>query len=87
MKGILRPPHVCFILRHSSNWNPHRLHPEPFPPKENHNVGPLRFNDDHDHICFSLRRFEYLAERSNVGRSLQHETFFTFVIGIKSVIF
>jgi hypothetical protein len=60
-----------FILRHSSNWNPRRLHPEPFPPKENHNVGPLRFDDDHDHICFSLRRFEYLAKRSNVFRSLQ----------------
>jgi hypothetical protein len=40
-KGILRPSHVCFILRYSSNWNSHRLHSEPFPPKENHNVGPL----------------------------------------------
>jgi hypothetical protein len=63
---ILRPSHVCFILRYSSNWNLHRLHSELFPPKENHNVGPLGFDDDHDHICFSLRRFKYLAERSNV---------------------
>jgi hypothetical protein len=67
--------HMCVILRYSSNWNPHRLHSEPFPPKENQNVGPLRFDDDHDHICFSLRRFEYLAERSNVFRSLQGRAF------------
>jgi hypothetical protein len=40
-----------FYLRHSSNWNPHHLHSEPFPPKEKHNVGLLRF-DDHDHICY-----------------------------------
>jgi hypothetical protein len=31
---------VCFILRYSSNWNPHRLHDESFPPKEKHNLGP-----------------------------------------------
>jgi hypothetical protein len=55
-----------FYLRHSSNWNPHRLHSEPFlffPPKERHNVGLLRFDDDHDHICYRLRRFKYLAEK------------------------
>jgi hypothetical protein len=36
-----------FYLRYSSNWNPHRLHSEPFPPKEKHNVELLRFDDDH----------------------------------------
>jgi hypothetical protein len=41
-----------FYLRYSSNWNPHRLHSEPFPPKEKHNVGLLRFDDYHDHICY-----------------------------------
>jgi hypothetical protein len=34
-----------------------------FPPKERHNVGLLRFDDDHDHICYRLRRFKYLAEK------------------------
>jgi hypothetical protein len=41
MKGIVRPLLACFILRHSSDWNPHRLHSEPFPPKEKHNIGPF----------------------------------------------
>jgi hypothetical protein len=36
-----------------------------FPPKERHNVGLLRFDDDHDHICYRLRRFKYLAEKKN----------------------
>jgi hypothetical protein len=55
-----------FYLRHSSNWNPHRLHSEPFlffRQKKDHNVGLLRFDDDHDHICYRLRRFKYLAEK------------------------
>jgi hypothetical protein len=34
-----------------------------FPPKVRHNVGLLRFDDDHDHICYRLRRFKYLAEK------------------------
>jgi hypothetical protein len=55
-----------FAVLFQLDWNPHRLHSEPLPPKEKHNVGPLRIDDDHDHICFSLRRFDYLAERSNV---------------------
>jgi hypothetical protein len=47
-----------FYLRHSSNWNPHRLHSEPFPPKENHNVRLLRFDDDHDHICYRFAQVQ-----------------------------
>jgi hypothetical protein len=55
---------MCVLI----NWNPHRLHSEPFlffPPKERHNVGLLRFDDDddHDHICYRLRRFKYLSEK------------------------
>jgi hypothetical protein len=34
-----------------------------FPPKERHNVGLLPFDDDHDHICYRLRRFKFLAEK------------------------
>jgi hypothetical protein len=69
----LRPSHVCFFfyLRHSSNWNPHRLHSEPFPPKENHNVGLLRFDDDHDHICYRFAQVQIFGGKSNVFKSLQ----------------
>jgi hypothetical protein len=54
-----------FYLRHSSNWNPHRLHSEPFPPKEKHNVGLLRFDDDHDHICYRFAQVRIFGEKSN----------------------
>jgi hypothetical protein len=60
-----------FYLRHSSNWNPHRLHSEPFPPKENHNVGLLRFDDDHDHICYRFAQVQIFGGKSNVFKSLQ----------------
>jgi hypothetical protein len=63
-KGILRPSHV-FYLRHSSNWNPHRLHSEPFPPKEKHNVGLLRFDDNHDHICYRFAQVQIFGGKSN----------------------
>jgi hypothetical protein len=69
----LRPSHV-FYLRHSSNWNPHRLHSEPFPPKENHNVGLLRFDDDHDHICYRFAQVQIFGGKSNVFKSLQYHT-------------
>jgi hypothetical protein len=62
---------VFFYLRHSSNWNPHRLHSEPFPPKENHNVGLLRFDDDHDHICYRFAQVQIFGGKSNVFKSLQ----------------
>jgi hypothetical protein len=61
-----------FYLRHSSDWNPHRLHSEPFPPKENHNVGLLRFDDDHDHICYRFAQVQIFGGKSNVFKSLQH---------------
>jgi hypothetical protein len=61
-----------FYLRHSSNWNHHRLHSEPFPPKEKHNVGPLRFDDDHDHICYRFAQVRIFGGKSNVFRSLQY---------------
>jgi hypothetical protein len=59
-----------FYLRHSSDWNPHRLHSEPFPPKENHNVGLLRFDDDHDHICYRFAQVQIFGGKSNVFKSL-----------------
>jgi hypothetical protein len=64
-----------FYLRHSSNWNPHRLHSEPFPPKENHNVGLLRFDDDHDHICYRFAQVQIFGGKSNVFKSLQYYHF------------
>jgi hypothetical protein len=54
-----------------ADWNPHRLHPEPFPPKENHNVGLLRFDDDHDHICYRFAQVQIFGGKSNVFKSLQ----------------
>jgi hypothetical protein len=69
--GILRPSHVSFILWYSSNWNSHRLHSESFPPKEKHNVGPFASMTITTTLVSVLRRFKYLAERSNV---LDHHT-------------
>jgi hypothetical protein len=43
-----------FYLRYSSNWNPHRLHSEPFPPKKKTQRRTLRFDDDHHHTCISF---------------------------------
>jgi hypothetical protein len=52
-----------FYLRYSSNWNPHRLHSELFPPKEKHNVGLLRFDNDHDHICYRFAQVRIFGEK------------------------
>jgi hypothetical protein len=72
IKGIFRPSHVCFILRYSSSWNPHRLHSEHFPPKEKHNVRPLRFDDDHHHSCTSFAQVRIFGGKKECIRSLQH---------------
>jgi hypothetical protein len=72
IKDILRPSFVCFILRYSSNWNPQRLHSEPLPPKEKHNVGPVASMTTTTTLVSVLPRFEYLAEGSNV---LDHYNF------------
>jgi hypothetical protein len=62
-----------FYLGNSFNWNPHRLHSEPFPPKEKHNVGLLRFDDDHDHICYRFAQVRIFGGKvHNVFRSLQY---------------
>jgi hypothetical protein len=73
---------MCFFfnLRHSSNWNPHRLHSEPFPPKENHNVGLLRFDDDHDHICYRFAQVQIFGGKSNVFKSLQYGHILLYII-------
>jgi hypothetical protein len=60
-----------------SNWNPHRLHSEPFlffPPKERHNVGLLRFDDDHDHICYRFAQGQIFGGKSNVFKSLRYSS-------------
>jgi hypothetical protein len=71
MKRYFASLTCVFYLRHSSNWNPHRLHSEPFPPKEKHNVGLLRFDDDHDHICYRFAQVRIFGGKSNVFKSLQ----------------
>jgi hypothetical protein len=62
---------MCVLFAALFNWNPHRLHSEPFPPKENHNVGLLRFDDDHDHICYRFAQVQIFGGKSNVFKSLQ----------------
>jgi hypothetical protein len=42
-----------------------------FPPKERHNVGLLRFDDDHDHICYRFAQVRIFGGKSNVFKSLQ----------------
>jgi hypothetical protein len=42
-----------------------------FPPKENHNVGLLRFDDHHDHICYRFAQVQIFGGKSNVFKSLQ----------------
>jgi hypothetical protein len=54
-----------------------QLEPSPFafrtfPPKENHNVGLLRFDDDHDHICYRFAQVQIFGGKSNVFKSLQN---------------
>jgi hypothetical protein len=54
-----------------------QLEPSPFafrtfPPKENHNVGLLRFDDDHDHICYRFAQVQIFGGKSNVFKSLQY---------------
>jgi hypothetical protein len=54
-----------------------QLEPSPFafrtffPPKENHNVGLLRFDDDHDPICYRFAQVQIFGGKSNVFKSLQ----------------
>jgi hypothetical protein len=36
-----------------------------FPPKEKHNVGLLRFDDDHDHICYRFAQVRIFGGKSN----------------------
>jgi hypothetical protein len=47
------------------------LHSEPFPPKENHNVELLQFDDNHDHICYRFAQVRIFGRKSNVFKSLQ----------------
>jgi hypothetical protein len=62
---------MCVLFAALFQRNPHRLHSEPFPPQENHNVGLLRFDDDHDHICYRFAQVQIFGGKSNVFKSLQ----------------
>jgi hypothetical protein len=71
IKGILRPSHVCFICGTLPTGTLTVCIPNLFPPKENHNVGLLRFDDDHDHICYRFAQVQIFGGKSNVFKSLQ----------------
>jgi hypothetical protein len=71
IKGILRPSHVCFIFGTLPTGTLTVCIPKLFPPKEKYSVGLLRFDDDHDHICYRFAQVRIFAGKSNVFRSLQ----------------
>jgi hypothetical protein len=52
--------------------------PNLFPPKEKHNVGLLRLDDDHDHLCYRFAQVRIFGGKSNVFKSLQTMTFWPF---------
>jgi hypothetical protein len=62
---------VCFICGTLPTGTPTVCIPNFFPPKENHNVGLLRFDDDHDHICYRFAQVQIFGGKSNVFKSLQ----------------
>jgi hypothetical protein len=66
----LRPSHVCFICGTLPTGTLTVCIPNLFPPKENHNVGLLRFDDDHDHICYRFAQVQIFGGKSNVFKSL-----------------
>jgi hypothetical protein len=62
---------VCFICGTLPTGTLTVCIPNLFPPKENHNVGLLRFDDDHDHICYRFAQVQIFGGKSNVFKSLQ----------------
>jgi hypothetical protein len=66
---------VCFICGTLPTGTLTVCIPYLFPPKENHNVGLLQFNDDHDHICYRFAQVQIFGGKSNVFKSLQYITF------------
>jgi hypothetical protein len=80
IKGILRPSHVCFICGTLPTGTLTVCIPNLFPPKEKHNVGLLRFDDDHDHICYRFAQVRIFGGKSNVFKSLQYWTDSTIVL-------
>jgi hypothetical protein len=61
---------VCFICGTLPTGTLTVCIPNLFPPKENHNVGLLRFDDDHDHICYRFAQVQIFGGKSNVFESL-----------------
>jgi hypothetical protein len=57
--------------------------PNLFPPKEKHNVGLLRFDDDQDHICYRFAQVRIFGGKSNVFKSLQQSVVY-YVMRIKN---
>jgi hypothetical protein len=67
----LRPSHVGFICGTLPSGTLTICIPNLFPQKEKHNVGLLRFDDDHDHIYYRFAQVRIFGGKSNVFRSLQ----------------
>jgi hypothetical protein len=62
---------VCFICGTLPTGTLIVCIPNLFPPKERH-VGLLRFDDDHDHICYRFAQVRIFGGKSNVFKSLQY---------------
>jgi hypothetical protein len=75
----LRPSHVCFICGTLPTGTLIVCISNFFPPKENHNEGRLRFDDDHDHICYRFAQVQIFGGKSNVFKSLHRLDYERFV--------
>jgi hypothetical protein len=54
---------VCFICGTLPTGTLIVYIPNLFPPKEKHNVGLLRFDDDHDNICYRFAQVRIFGEK------------------------
>jgi hypothetical protein len=62
---------VCFICGTLPTGTLTVCIPNLFPPKQKHNVGLLRFDDDHAHISYRFAQVPIFGGKSNVFKSLQ----------------
>jgi hypothetical protein len=64
-------PHMCVLFAALFQLEPSSFAFRTFSAKRKHNVGLLRFDDDHDHICYRFAQVRIFGGKSNVFRSLQ----------------
>jgi hypothetical protein len=71
-KKVFCVPHMCVLFAALFQLEPSSFAFRTFfPPKERHNVGLLRFDDDHDHICYRFAQVRIFGGKSNEFKSLQ----------------